>query len=69
MAGQYQDERFWRRKLESERKPPRTAARGGRRGCLGSKKDKYPGTYHVENCTKYGRDGKTWNDQLKNQRI
>lgn len=68
MAGIFQDAKWWRRRLEQERKPPRTAARNGRRGCLGSKSDPYPGTYHVDNCRGYGKHGKTWWDNLKNQR-
>lgn len=67
MAGIWQDGKFWRRKLETEKQPPRTTRGGGRKGCLGSKNDPYPGTYHVKNCRKYGGK-KTWWDQYKNQR-
>lgn len=66
MSGIFQDDKFWRRKLLTEDQPPRTSRPGGRRGCLGSRNDKHPGTYHVENCRDNGE--KSFNDKLKNQR-
>ena len=68
MSGIFQDDKFWARKLKTERREPRSVRPGGRKGCLGSDRDPYPGTYHVKNCTSYGKNGKTWHDQLKNQR-
>lgn len=67
MAGIYQDKKFWRRKLQSENEGPRTVRPGGRKGCMGSKNDPYPGIYHRQNC-RAASGKKTWWDQLKNQR-
>lgn len=67
MAGIFQDEKFWRRKIKQENEPPRTARGGGRKACLGSDSDPFPGTYHIKNCSKYSKN-KSWHDQFKNQR-
>lgn len=66
MAGIWQGHKFWSRKLKSENQPPRTVRPGGRRGCLGSRKDPYPGTYHIDNCQEGNNKG--FSDKLKNQR-
>ena len=66
MAGIWQGKRFWSRKIKSENEPPRSVRGGGRKGCLGSDKDPFPGTYHVANCG--NNREKTWWDRYKNQK-
>ena len=68
MAGRWPGKKYWDRIARVENQPPRSARGGGRKGCLGSDNDPYPGVYHVKNCSQYGNGKKTWWDQLKNQR-